>query len=73
MTTNLTTKETAMLTVFAVSGNSDWLSASDLQDTLKWTKQAVGGVMSRLAAKGMITDGCRPELTDAGSVWFENS
>lgn len=73
--TTLTAKETEMLTAFIAEGadcngaecaqdilddNMTWLDAEELCEALGWDAQTVGGVMSSLEAKGMISDSAEP-------------
>jgi hypothetical protein len=68
---NLTEKETAMLQAFVQSGvdingstcaedmtcdNMTYMNADDLQEDLGWSKQEIGGVMSALDSKAIISD-----------------
>lgn len=72
---NLTAKETAMLEAFIAEGcdvngaetaeelkqdNMTWMDAEELVDALGWDAQTVGGVMSALEAKGLISDSGEP-------------
>ena len=83
--TNLTAKETAMIVAFIKEGkectnaqsaedmihdNMSWMSATDLCAELGWNKQEVGGVMSALFEKGLISDSGESARGARDTDWY---